>query len=537
MTSGILEVGVDKRLDTIGLGHTASASWNFGAEALYERAVQAREGVVAAGGALLCETGQHTGRSPKDKFIVRDSMSESDVDWGPVNQPMDEAAFDRLFRRVQAYLQNRHVYVQDLYAGADKEYRLSVRVVTEQAWHNLFARNMFIRPPRDELSGFEPDYTVIQAPGFRADPAVDGCRSETVIAANLTRKVIIIAGTSYAGEIKKSVFSLMNHLLPARGVMPMHCSANIGPLGDSAIFFGLSGTGKTTLSADPSRTLIGDDEHGWSDDGLFNFEGGCYAKVIDLSAKAEPEIYAASHRFGAVLENVVMDPVTRALQLDDRSLTENTRSCYPLDFIPNASETGKGPHPTNVVMLTADAFGVMPPIAKLSAEQAMYHFLSGYTARVAGTEKGLGAEPQATFSTCFGAPFMTRRPTEYAKLLGERIAATGANCWLVNTGWTGGAYGVGHRMSIGHTRAMLKAALDGDLDSAPLRADPNFGLLVPEACPNVPTEALNPRGAWSDAKSYDETARNLAGRFEENFKKFEGSVTDTVKAAAIRKAA
>lgn len=524
-------------LEDVGLGLTAAASVNLGVEALYERALQNREGRMAAGGALLCETGEHTGRSPKDKFIVRDQASEADVDWGAVNQPMASDAFDRLLTRVQAYLQNRHVYVQDLYAGADPSHRLSVRVVTEQAWHNLFARNMFIRPPKADLADFAPDYTVIQAPGFRADPKIDGCRSQTVIAADLSRRIIVIAGTSYAGEIKKSIFSLMNHLLPPKGVMPMHCSANIGPAGDAAIFFGLSGTGKTTLSAEASRTLIGDDEHGWSDTGLFNFEGGCYAKVIDLSARAEPEIYAASHRFGTVLENVVMDPATRVLDLTDRSLTENTRSCYPLDFIPNASATGLGPQPKNVVMLTADAFGVMPPIAKLTADQAMYHFLSGYTARVAGTEKGLGAEPEATFSTCFGAPFMTRRPTEYAKLLGERIAATGANCWLVNTGWTGGAYGVGRRMSIAHTRAMLKAALDGDLDGVAYRRDPNFGLLVPEGCPNVPAEALNPRGVWADAQAYDQSARDLAGRFEANFQKFEGAVTAPVRAAAIHKAA
>lgn len=464
-------------------------------------------------------------------------MSENDVNWGPVNQPMAPEAFDRLHSRVKAYLQNRQVYVQDLYAGADPNYRLRVRVVTEQAWHNLFARNMFIRPSREDQATFEPDYVVIQAPGFNADPAIDGCRSETVVAANLTKRIIVIAGSSYAGEIKKSVFSLMNHLLPPQGVMPMHCSANVGPKGDAAIFFGLSGTGKTTLSADATRTLIGDDEHGWSEKGIFNFEGGCYAKVIDLSASAEPEIFAASQRFGTVLENVVMDPITRQLDLTDRSLTENTRSCYPLDFIPNASDTGQGPHPTNVIMLTADAFGVLPPISKLTAEQAMYHFLSGYTARVAGTEKGLGAEPEATFSTCFGAPFMTRRPTEYAKLLGERIASSQANCWLVNTGWTGGAYGVGHRMSIGHTRAMLRAALDGVLTDAPVRRDPNFGLLVPEACPDVPAEALDPRGSWSDKASYDETARHLAGRFEENFEQFESHVTDGVKAAAIRKSA
>lgn len=527
----------DKRLESLGLGLTAGAHWNLGVEALYEHAIRNRDGVMADGGALLCETGHHTGRSPKDKFIVRDHITEADVNWGDVNQPMEAAAFDRLLHRAQAYLQNREVYVQDLYAGADVDHRLNVRVVTEQAWHNLFARNMFIRPRRGQQRDFTPDFTIIQAPGFQADPNIDGTRSSTVIALNLDRKIILIAGTSYAGEIKKSIFSLMNHLLPAKGVMPMHCSANIGPKGDAAIFFGLSGTGKTTLSADPSRKLIGDDEHGWSEQGLFNFEGGCYAKVIDLSAKAEPEIFAASHRFGTVLENVVMDPETRALDLADRSLTENTRSCYPLDFIPNASETGKGPHPSNVVMLTADAFGVMPPIARLSADQAMYHFLSGYTARVAGTEKGLGAEPQATFSTCFGAPFMTRRPTEYAKLLGERIAATGAHCWLVNTGWTGGAYGEGERMSIEHTRAMLRAALDGRLDDVGFWQEPNFGLMVPNSCPDVPTEVLNPRGAWKDPDAYDQTAAKLAASFEENFKQFESAVTAPVMAAAIRKAA
>lgn len=535
--SGTDTLNTDKRLEDIGLGYTADASWNLGVEALYERAIIGREGVMAAGGALLCETGQHTGRSPKDKFMVRDHLTETDVDWGAVNQPMTSDTFDRLLRRMQAYLQNRHIYVQDLYAGADADYRLSVRVVTEQAWHNLFARNMFIRPRRDELAGFSPDFTIIQAPGFQADPEIDGTRSSTVIAVSLDRKLILIAGTSYAGEIKKSIFSLMNHLLPARGVMPMHCSANIGPKGDAAIFFGLSGTGKTTLSADASRKLIGDDEHGWTDKGLFNFEGGCYAKVIDLSQKAEPEIFDASHRFGTVLENVVMDPETRALDLADRSLTENTRACYPLDFIPNATETGRGSHPTNVVMLTADAFGVMPPIAKLSPEQAMYHFLSGYTARVAGTEKGLGAEPQATFSTCFGAPFMTRHPTEYAKLLGERIAATGADCWLVNTGWTGGSFAEGKRMSITHTRAMLRAALDGAFEGVGFRKDPNFGLMVPESCPDVPDDALDPRGSWKDPAAYDKTARALASSFEENFKQFEGAVSAEVRAAAIRKAA
>ena len=527
----------DKRLDAMGL-EQANASWNLGVEALYERAIRNGEGAIAAGGALLCETGEHTGRSPKDKFIVRDATSDADVDWGPVNQPMEPAAFTRLLGRVQAYLQNRDVFVQDLYAGADPAHRLSVRVVTEQAWHNLFARNMFIRPPRAELAGFQPDFTLIQAPGFRADPEIDGCRSGTVIAVDLTRRIVIVAGTYYAGEIKKSVFSLMNHLLPAKGVMPMHCSANIGPNGDAAVFFGLSGTGKTTLSADSSRTLIGDDEHGWSDRGLFNFEGGCYAKVIDLSPTAEPEIFVASHRFGTVLENVVMDPATRALDLADRSLTENTRSCYPLDFIPNASETGLGPQPTNIVMLTADAFGVMPPIAKLTAEQAMYHFLSGYTAKVAGTEKGLGAEPEATFSTCFGAPFMTRKPHGLRQAARRAHRPDGRQ--LLAGQHRLDRRGLRRRpahVDRPHPRHAAGGRSTAALDGAPLRQDPNFGLLVPEACPDVPSEALNPRGAWSDAGAYDDTARRLTASFEENFQKFEGDVTAPVKAAAIRKAA
>jgi phosphoenolpyruvate carboxykinase (ATP) len=524
-------------LDIHGIQHPGKVSWNLGPERLYEAAVRNGEGVVAAGGALRALTGQHTGRSPKDKFFVEDATTRDSVDWGSVNQRMTPANFATLRTRVLAYLQARDLYVLDCFAGADPAYRLPVRVVTMHAWHNLFARNMFIRAKPEELNGFMPGFTIIHAPDFLADPKIDGCRSETCIAISFEHKQVIICGTSYAGEIKKSIFTLLNFLLPAQNVMPMHCSANIGPNGDAAIFFGLSGTGKTTLSADASRTLIGDDEHGWSDRGLFNFEGGCYAKVIDLSPTAEPEIYAATHRFGTVLENVVLDPQTRALMLGDRSLTENTRSCYPLDYIPNASESGMGPHPTNVIMLTADAFGVLPPISKLSSEQAMYHFLSGYTARVAGTEKGMGNEPQATFSTCFGAPFMSRHPSVYAKLLGERIAKHKVNCWLVNTGWSGGAYGVGSRMKIAHTRALVRAALDGRLATVATKPDPFFGLGVPEGCPDVPSEVLNPKNTWSDKGSYDSTARNLAGRFEKNFEQFEAHVSNDVKAAGIRAAA
>ncbi|MGH7061677.1 MAG: phosphoenolpyruvate carboxykinase (ATP), partial [Stellaceae bacterium] len=457
--------------------------------------------------------------------------------WGKVNQAVSPERFGSLHQRMLAYLQGRELFVQDLYAGADPDYRLPVRVVTDSAWHSLFSRNMFIRPPADELAGFEPAFTILHAPEFRAVRDADGIHSDVFIFVNFAQRLVLIGGTRYAGEIKKSVFGYLNFVLPARGVLPMHASANVGANGDAAIFFGLSGTGKTTLSADGSRTLIGDDEHGWSDNGLFNFEGGCYAKVIHLSPTAEPEIYATLGRFGTVLENVVIDPATRLPDVDDASLTENTRACYPIDFIPNADPKGLGPHPKDVVMLTADAFGVMPPIAKLTAEQAMYHFLSGYTARVAGTETGLGNAPEATFSTCFGAPFMPRHPTVYAKMLGERIRRHGARCWLVNTGWSGGAYGTGKRMSIAHTRALLRAALDGRLNDAPLRKDQNFGLFVPEACPGVPSEVLDPRGTWSDKAAYDETARGLTHRFAENFREFEPHVGDEVKKAAVHAAA
>jgi phosphoenolpyruvate carboxykinase (ATP) len=500
---------------------------------LYEHAIRNGEGQFGAGGAFVAVTGQHTGRSPKDKFIVRDAITEDSVNWGDVNLAVTEAAFDRVHQRMLGYYQGRPAYVADLHAGADPAYRLPVRVVTEQAWHNLFARNMFIRPTPAELGQFEPAFTILHAPGLHAISELDGVRSETFILVSFTKRLVLIGGSSYAGEIKKSVFGFLNFVLPAKGVLPMHCSANIGTNGRSAVFFGLSGTGKTTLSADGTRTLLGDDEHGWSDRGIFNFEGGCYAKVIKLSPEAEPEIWETTRRFGTVLENVVIDPATRIGDLDDGSLTENTRACYPLDFIPNAELDGMAGHPDTVVMLTADAFGVLPPISKLTPEQAMYHFLSGYTARVAGTEKGLGNAPQATFSTCFGAPFMPRHPSVYAKMLGERIARHKVNCWLVNTGWSGGAYGVGERMKIAHTRAMVRAAVEGKLDGIGVRREEYFGLFIPEACPQVPPEVLNARASWLDAKAYDAAAHDVAKRFEGNFQQFEAYVGAEVRAAGI----
>jgi phosphoenolpyruvate carboxykinase (ATP) len=524
-------------LDLQGMHHLGIEHWNEAAPVLCEHAVRRREGELAAGGSFSTNTGAFTGRTPRDKYIVHEPGTKDTVWWGKINQPIPPEIFASLHQRMLAYLQGSELFVQDLYAGADPEYRLPVRVITDSAWHSLFSRNMFIRPPVEELAGFEPAFTILHAPRFFAIPEQDGINSETFIFVNFAEKLVLIGGTAYAGEIKKSVFGYLNFVLPARGVLPMHASANVGPRGDCAIFFGLSGTGKTTLSADGSRTLIGDDEHGWSPRGIFNFEGGCYAKVINLSPTAEPEIYATITRFGTVLENVVLDPETRIPDVADASLTENTRACYPIDFIPNADLQGLAPHPKNVVMLTADAFGVMPPIAKLSAEQAMYHFLSGYTARVAGTEKGLSNEPEATFSTCFGAPFMPRHPSVYAKMLGALIKEQGAQCWLVNTGWSGGTYGVGRRMPIAYTRALLRAALDGRLAAAPVREDANFGLLVPESCPEVPNEMLDPRGTWSDKKAYDETARGLTHRFEANFREYEPFVGSEIKEAAIRAAA
>jgi phosphoenolpyruvate carboxykinase (ATP) len=524
-------------LDSLGLTKVSTAHWNYGVPQLFEAALRRAEGVLSADGCIVTKTGEYTGRSPKDKFVVDEPSSSGDIWWGPVNQKIGGDKFDAVHKRMTDYLQNSEVFVQDVYCGADPAYRLPVRVVTENAWHSLFARNMFIRPKPEVLHDFQPEWTVIQCPDFHSNPETDGTKSEVCILVHFAKKMILVGGSHYTGEIKKGIFSVMNYILPGRGVLPMHCSANIGPKGDTAIFFGLSGTGKTTLSSDSSRTLIGDDEHGWSDNGVFNFEGGCYAKTINLSAEAEPEIYAASRRFGTVLENVVLDPVTRLPDFDDGSLAENARSSYPMDYIPNMSLDGVGGHPDNVIMLTADAFGVLPPISKLSPEQAMYHFLSGYTAKVAGTERGMTSGAEATFSTCFGAPFLPRHPTVYAKLLGERIAKHKANCWLVNTGWSGGGYGVGSRMKIAHTRAMVRAALDGKLASVGTAPDPNFGLAIPEACPDVPNEVLKPRNTWSDKGAYDNTARDLAQRFEKNFKQFEDAVDDKVNKAGIYAAA
>ena len=520
-------------LGALNLSDPSLVQWNLPPAALIQQAVLRQEGILVSGGAFNATTGKHTGRSPNDKFFVNHASLKDSIDWGKVNQPIAPEAAARIWEKARKHVGGRNLFVQDLVAGADPAYQLRVRVITEQAWHNLFARNMFRIPTSEECADFQPDYTVLQIPSLEADPAVDGTNSETAILVDLEMKTILVCGSSYAGEIKKSIFGVLNYLLPEMGVMPMHCSANVGPSGDAAIFFGLSGTGKTTLSADSSRTLLGDDEHGWGPNGVFNFEGGCYAKVIKLRRETEPEIFDATHRFGTILENVVVDPLTGVCDFDDGSLTENTRSSYPLDFIPNASATGMAGHPKNIVMLTADAFGVLPPISRLTPEQAMYHFLSGYTAKVAGTEKGL-AEPQATFSTCFGAPFMPRHPSVYAKMLGELMKKHDVTCWLVNTGWTGGAYGVGERMKLGYTRAMVQAALDGKLSEVAVRPHPDFGLLMPEACPEVPCSVLSPRGAWSDGSAYDDVARDVAGRFADNFTRFEPYVSDEVKSASIQ---
>jgi phosphoenolpyruvate carboxykinase (ATP) len=501
--------------------------WNLSVAALYEEAVRRQEGVISAQGPLSCRTGQHTGRSPNDKFVVREPSSEGHVDWGKVNRPMEAARFDLLRRDILDSLRGKELFVLDCYAGADPSYRLPVRVINEFAWHNLFCRNLFIDDPAAAVEG-APQFTIIDAPTFKADPARHGTNSEVVIAVNFGERQVLIGGTSYAGEMKKSIFTVLNYRAAA-GRPSMHCSANVGPAGDVALFFGLSGTGKTTLSSDPERGLIGDDEHGWSDRGVFNFEGGL-RQDHRLSATAEPQIYATTQRFGTVLENVVVDPETRALDLDDDRFTENTRAAYPISFIQNAVPSGLGGHPRNVVMLTADAFGVLPPIARLSPEAAMFHFLSGYTAKVAGTEKGV-TEPKATFSTCFGAPFLPLAPGTYARMLGEKIARHGARVWLVNTGWSGGPYGVGKRMEIGHTRAMIRAALSGALDSVSGQKDPVFNLEIPSACPGVPASVLRPRDTWTSGADYDEQARKLARMFRDNFRTFESSVGADVIAA------
>jgi phosphoenolpyruvate carboxykinase (ATP) len=517
------------RLDAQGIETTATVHWNLMTAPLVEEAVCRGEGQLTKDGALLVDTGKFTGRSVKDKFVVRDASTEDTINWGAINQPMTTEHWATLKADfLDALKRKDELYVADLYGGSQPEYRVNVRVITQMAWHNLFVRTLLVRPDVSELAGFVPEYTIINLPSFKADPARHGCRSDTVIAVNFTEKMILIGNTEYSGEMKKGVFGLLNYLLPAQGVMPMHCSANIGADGKSAIFFGLSGTGKTTLSADSSRTLIGDDEHGWSDTAVFNFEGGCYAKMINLSAEGEPEIYATTKMFGTILENVAMDPVTRELDFTDDSKTENTRGAYPIEFIPNTSKDNLGPPPSTIIFLTADAFGVLPPISRLTPDQAMYHFLSGYTAKVAGTEIGV-TEPTATFSTCFGAAFMPRHPSVYGNLLKKRIAEGHVDCWLVNTGWTGGKYGTGKRMPIKETRALLNAALDGSLKNVEFRKDPNFGFDVPVAVPGVDNSILDPRSTWADKAEYDRTAAKLVDLFIENFAEFESHVDEGVR--------
>jgi phosphoenolpyruvate carboxykinase (ATP) len=506
---------------------------------LVEMALARKEGQLASTGAFVAETGVHTGRSPQDKFVIRDADTEKEV-WWDNNKSITRAQFDTLYQDFLAHVKTREMFVQDLYAGAEAGQRLNTRIFSEYAWHSLFIRHMLRRPAASELKGFAPEFTVVNCPSFKADPKKYGVRTETVIACDFSRRLVLIGGSSYAGETKKSVFTFLNYLLPSKGVMPMHCSANVGHGGDAAVFFGLSGTGKTTLSADPNRILLGDDEHGWSPNGIFNFEGGCYAKTIRLSREAEPQIWDASNRFGAVLENVILDGASRYPDYDNGKLTENTRSCYPLEFIENASPTGTAGHPKNIVMLCADAFGVMPPIAKLSPSQAMYHFLSGYTAKVAGTEKGMkGNEASATFSTCFGAPFMPRHPTVYGNLLRDLIAKHKVDCWLVNTGWTGGRFGTGSRMPIKATRALLTAALSGKLKTQPMRKDAVFGFEVPLALDGVDPKILTPRETWADKAAYDQQARALVEMFNKNFEKFATHVDKDVQAAApaLREAA
>ena len=518
------------RLEGQGLAPSGDVHWNLVAPMLIEHAIRRNEGQLADMGPFVAVTAPHTGRSPNDKFVVKEPSTERDVDWGKVNQPIGPAHFETLRADVQRYLEGRdELFVQDLYCGADPTYRLAVRYVSPNAWHMAFVRNMFIRPSASELPAFSPTFTVLHAPEFQADPARHGTRTGTFIVLDLAQHMILIGGTRYAGELKKAMFTVMNYYMPKQGLLSMHCSANIGPAGDTALFFGLSGTGKTTLSADASRSLIGDDEHGWAPGGVFNYEGGCYAKVINLSAEGEPDIYRTTQMFGTILENVVLDPSRRTVKFEDQSITENTRASYPLHYIPNHVPAGRGGHPRNIVFLTADAFGVLPPVAKLSREQAMYYFLSGYTAKVAGTERGV-TEPQATFSSCFGGVFLVWHPTKYAELLGDLIDGHKSQVWLVNTGWSGGPYGVGKRMKLGFTRAMVHAALDGALEGTKTRTDPVFGLAVPQAIPNVPTEILDPRATWSDPAAYDAQAKKLAGMFRKNFEKF-GTVATKIRDA------
>ncbi|MGB2579263.1 phosphoenolpyruvate carboxykinase (ATP) [Elusimicrobium simillimum] len=518
-------------LDYLGLKTNKTVFWNLSTPALYEEAIWRKEGNIVAGGPLCVATGKHTGRSPEDRFFVETEDVKETIWWSKGNKGISEASFDSLFAKAQKYVEDKDIFVRDAYVGANKESRMKVRLISTMAWQNLFTKNMFIEPALEELASFTPEFTVFCVPLMKADPATDGTRSETAVLVNFKKKIVLIAGTEYGGENKKCVFTAMNYFLPLKGILTMHCSANVGKDGDSALFFGLSGTGKTTLSADITRGLIGDDEHGWDDKGIFNFEGGCYAKVIKLSQEAEPQIFSTTERFGTVLENVVFDAETGKLDLDSDALTENTRACYPLNFIDNAVETKSGPHPKNIIFLTADAFGVMPPISKLTPEQAVYHFISGYTARVAGTEKGV-KEPQSTFSTCFGGPFMPLHPSKYADLLREKIKKHNVDCWLVNTGWTGGPYGVGSRISIKYTRALLNSALEGKLAKVKFNKDEVFGFEVPTECDGVPAEILTPRNLWADKEAYDKSYSALAASFVENFKKYESGVDAEILAAA-----
>ena len=522
----------DYGLNNHGLKNVNNIYWNLHTASLYEEIVFRGEGKVMSNGPILMNTGKHTARAANDKLVVKEDSTSADIWWGEYNRPYPESKFAVLLSRVQAYLQGKDVFVQDCHVGADEHYNLPIRIITEYAWHSLFARNMFIPiEKKDEYKHHVPDFTVICVPNFSASPEMDATNSPTFIALNFAKRIAIIGGTQYAGEIKKSVFTVMNYLLPKQGVLSMHCSANMGDEGDTAIFFGLSGTGKTTLSADPKRQLIGDDEHGWSDDGVFNFEGGCYAKVIQLSPDAEPQIYACTEKFGTILENVIYDPTTRKLDLDDSTRTENTRASYPLHFIDNAVAEAKGGHAKNIFMLTCDANGVLPPIARLSPDQAMYHFISGYTSKVAGTEVGLGSEPQTTFSACFGGPFMVHHPYYYAQLLKERIKKHDVDCWLVNTGWTGGPFGIGKRMSIQHTRALLNAALEGNLKDVEYRVDPVFGFEVPKTGKGVPEKVLDPAQTWPSKEAYAQKYEQLARLFVENFKKYmEGMPAEILEA-------
>ena len=513
----------------LGLDRVSNVYWQLTTPQLYEKAILNREGYVSKDGPLIVRTGKYTGRTPKDRFIVKEPTSDSNIYWSDINQPIGEDVFERMLAKVQDYLAGKDVYVQNCFAGHDKKYRMPVTIITEMAYHSWFARNMFVQANNEELDNFETEFTVLQAPGCKADPKVDGTRSEAFILVNIARKLILIGGTYYTGEIKKGIFGIMNYRLPLQNVLSMHCSANEGVSGDTALFFGLSGTGKTTLSSDQSRHLIGDDEHAWTDDGIFNIEGGCYAKAINLSAEKEPEIYGTTSQFGTIIENVVFDPGSREIDYDDGSITQNTRLSYPISSIPNVKLSGMGGHPKNVIFLTADAFGVMPPVSKLTREQAMYHFLSGYTAKVAGTEAGMSAGAEATFSTCFGEPFLPLNPSIYAEQLGEKIDKYGADVWLVNTGWTGGPYGVGERMSLKYTRAMVNAILDGTLADEYYEQEPHFGLYIPTACRNVPNELLNPRNTWMDKGEYDKTAQALVARFIANFEKYQ--VSEAIGAA------